>query len=506
MKPILPDISTIRQSEHYTMQHEPIASIDLMERAGFRFAETLCTQFDLSRFAGVLVFCGPGNNGGDGLVIARLLAERNYPVTVVLCHEQMKTTPEFEANVQRLPQRADLQAIPFGEWRPAACPENVLVVDALFGIGLSRPLAGYFADIVECINKLQATVVAVDCPSGLFLEQSTPNTLPCVNATCTYTFQFMKEVFLWPENEQRVGAVTVIDIGLQLPEIKYHKQLIDKNIATSLLHRPHKFAHKGENGYGLLIAGSYDMPGAALLGAKAALRSGIGKVMVHSVARVTDLLPASVPEAILHTDSNERCVSKVDWEQLPVNAIAAGLGLGKAQPTVALIKSLVDEVQSPLILDADALNILADNKTRLAYLPSYSILTPHRKEFQRLAGSWANDGDLIGKLCEFAKRYTVIVILKGAYTAVALPNGNLYYNTTGNPGMATAGSGDVLTGILLGLLAQGYTPVETALLGVYLHGLAGDEALQQQSEQSLTASDITEHLGKAFKQLTINNL
>jgi NAD(P)H-hydrate epimerase len=196
----------------------------------------------------------------------------------------------------------------------------------------------------------------------------------------------------------------------------------------------------------------------------------------------------------------------VDWEQLPVNAIAAGPGLGKAQPTVALIKNLIDEVQSPLILDADALNILADNKTRLAYLPSYSILTPHRKEFQRLAGSWENDGDLIGKLTEFAKRYTVIVVLKGAYTAVALPDGRLYYNTTGNPGMATAGSGDVLTGILLALLAQGYTPVETALLGVYLHGLAGDEALQQQSEQSLTAGDITEHLGKAFKQLTINNL
>ena len=488
------------------MQSEPIASIDLMERAGSRFTETLCAQFDLSCYDKVLVFCGPGNNGGDGLVIARQLSQRNYPVTVVLCHEQMKTTPEFETNLQRLPQRADLQAIPFSQWRETTCTENVIIIDALFGIGLSRPLTGYFAEVVDNINKMQATVVSVDCPSGLFLEQSTPNDLPCVGATCTYTFQFMKEVFLWPENEQRAGAVTVIDIGLKLEHNEYSKQLIDNTLASSILHKPHKFAHKGENGYGLLIAGSYDMPGAALLGAKSALRSGIGKVMVHSVARVTDLLPTVVPEAVLHTDSNERCVSAVDWEQLPVNAIAAGPGLGKAQPTVALIKDLIDEVQSPLILDADALNILADNKTRLAYLPPYSILTPHRKEFQRLAGGWDNDDDLIQKLQDFAKRYTVIVVLKGAYTAVALPDGRLYYNTTGNPGMATAGSGDVLTGILLALLAGGYTPIKTALLGVYLHGLAGDEALQQQSEQSLTAGDITEHLGKAFKQLTINNL
>ena len=497
---MLPDVSTIRLSEQYTMEHEPIASINLMERAATCFVERLCIDNDLNSFNRVLVFCGPGNNGGDGLVIARLLAERNHPVTVVLCHEQMKTTPEFETNLRRL-QETTANTVLFSQWDGKAT-EQSLVIDALFGIGLSRPLEGYFAEVVSALNATKGFIVAVDCPSGLFLEQHTPKENTCVEATCTYTFQFMKEAFLFPENEQRVGQVSVVDIGLQLPEHKGDKHLIDSILASDLLHPLHKFAHKGENGFGLLIAGSYDMPGAAMLGAKSALRSGIGKVMVHSVARVTDLLPIVVPEAVLHTDRNEVCVSAIDLEQLPsIKAIAAGPGLGCAQPTVSLIKNLIDEVQSPLILDADALNILAENKTRLAYLPPYSILTPHRKEFQRLAGEWSNDFDLRDKLRAFAQRYSVIVVLKGAYTAVAMPDGQLYYNTTGNPGMATAGSGDVLTGILLALLSQGYTPVETALLGVYLHGLAGDEALQEQSEQSMTASDITEHLGKAFKKL-----
>lgn len=498
---ILPSVSEIRESERYTMQNEPIASIDLMERAAAHFTSRLCEVFDLSRFEEIVVFCGPGNNGGDGLVVARLLAQQEYKVTVVLCHENAKTTEEFETNRQRLPQCGNLKIVPFSQYKPLES-EKLLIIDALFGIGLSRPLEGYFADAVKAINALQGCVVAVDCPSGLFLEQHTPKENVCVEADFTFTFQFAKEAFLFPENEGRVGEFEVIDIGLQLPSSTTRKGMITLDWAKHHLQWPRKFAHKGDFGFGLVIAGSYDMPGAAVMAAKAAMRGGIGKVMVHSVKRVTDILPIALPEAILHTDENEQSISSIDIERLSgINAIAVGPGIGKCQRTVSMVKNLIDDVRSPMIFDADALNILSENKTWLAYLPPYSILTPHRKEFERLAGRSANDFELRDNLVRFAQRYSVIVVLKGAHTAIAFPDGSVRYNTTGNPGMATAGSGDVLTGLLLALLAQGYEPTIAVQLGVFLHGLAGDEALNKQSEQSLIATDIVESLGEAYKRI-----
>ena len=265
---------------------------------------------------------------------------------------------------------------------------------------------------------------------------------------------------------------------------------------------PKKFAHKGSNGHGLLIAGSRTMPGAAILSATAALRSGIGKVTVHTTANVAAALPIALPEAILSTDENMECVSKCHWEDMyGINAIAIGPGIGRSPKTLAMLKDLLSEVTAPVVFDADALNLLAENKTLLAYLPENAILTPHFKEFERLAGASENDFDRIERVGNFAKKHNVIVILKGANSIIAMPDGKYFVNSTGNPGMATAGSGDVLTGILLALLAKGYAPQLAALLGTYLHGLAGDCALDKESHESLIASDIAHNIGKAIKKM-----
>jgi NAD(P)H-hydrate epimerase len=275
-----------------------------------------------------------------------------------------------------------------------------------------------------------------------------------------------------------------------------------------MMHHENAYAHKGVFGHGLLIGGSAAMPGAAILAATAAMRGGIGKLTVHSAGAVTRMLPTVLPEAILHADEHEQVVSRLDWETLPtsINAVAIGPGLGTANATVNAIKDVLDSYKAPLIIDADALNMLADNKTWLAFLPPYSILTPHIGEFERLAGTAKDHFERMTMAKNFAERYQVILILKGHHTLISLPDGMQFFNTTGNSGMATAGSGDTLTGLLLALLAQQYSPVETALLGVYLHGLAGDLYIRDNAPQSLIASDLPKMFGQAFNELSEINL
>lgn len=502
------DVKAIRSSEALTMAEEPISSIDLMERAGTCFAEHLMRHLPLDKFAEIVVVCGPGNNGGDGLVIARVLQQQRWAVRVILAvGPTSKTTAEFDTNLQRwydnnVENREQL-TLKYQENGVIEISPRVLVIDAIFGIGISKPLQGYFASLVEAINKTQAYIVAVDAPSGMRIDQHTEAKDLSILADETYTFQFPKIAYLLSENYKRCGDVSILDIGLRLPPIETTMQLLEAKTIKHLLHTPQKFAHKGQMGHGLLIAGSADMPGAAVLAATAALRGGIGKVTVHSVSKVCDLLPASIPEAILSRDRNEQCFSRIDLENHPtINALAIGCGLGTSHTAAQGLKMILDEVQSPLILDADALNILGVQRTWLGFLPAQSILTPHFKEFERLAGPCANDFERIEKLRQFVQKYGVIVILKGAYTAIALPDGKIFFNTTGNPGMATAGSGDTLTGLLLALMGQGYAPAAAALIGVYLHGAAGDEAVAQLGHPTnLIASDIPRFFGKALEKI-----
>jgi len=509
-------VAQVRESEKLTMAEEPIPSIDLMERAGTRFAEHLLRHCPVDRFAEIVVVCGPGNNGGDGLVIARHLFSQQLPVKVLLAiPEGARTTPEFETNLERwqaltAEKNTTTQESEFThqyqEGETLHWHHPTLLIDAIFGIGLSKPLRDYQAKLVESINQSGAYIIAVDAPSGMLLDGHTDEKALSVMAQETYTFQFYKLAYLLPETYRRCGEVSVIDIGLRLPPGNYELQLVEIETIKRLLHRPYKYAHKGSMGHGLLIAGSADMPGAAVLAATAALRGGIGKVTVHSPSKVCDLLPAAIPEAILSRDVNSESFSHIDWERHPgINAVAIGCGLGTSGAATQGLKSVLDEVSDPLILDADALNILAQNKTWLGFLPTNSILTPHLKEFERMAGKADDDFDRIGKLRAFARKHEVIVILKGAHTAVAMPDGRVFFNTTGNPGMATAGSGDVLTGLLLALLSQGYAPAAAALIGVWLHGAAADCAVAQHGHPTaLIASDIPKFFGKAI-QLIVDN-
>jgi NAD(P)H-hydrate epimerase len=499
----------IRESERVTMATEPISSTDLMERAATTVTEQLLQDVRIAEAEQILVFCGPGNNGGDGLVVARLLARYNYPVTVVTTCYSSSTTPDFDLNYQRiqqmLPDYPNLQCVTFDEYRSQPTPAAAVVaIDALFGIGLSRPLTGQYAEVVDFINAQKYDVVAVDIPSGLFIDQHTPKEAHRIKAQRTYTFQWQKWAFLLPENAEYVGKVSVLDIGLRAVDDSFGRvgEYLTGNEVAQLLLPPRKFAHKGSNGHGLLIAGSQKMPGAAILSATAALRSGIGKVTVHTTPNVAAALPHSLPEAILDPDACETCVSVCHWEEMNgLNAIAIGPGIGQAPKTAALLKDLLSEVHTPTLFDADALNLLADNKTLLAYLPANSILTPHFKEFERLAGPSENDFDRIERVKNFSQKYNVIVILKGAHSVIATPDGKVFVNSTGNAGMATAGSGDVLTGLLLGLMARTQLPEVSAIVAAYLHGLAGDLALENESEESLIASDICHNIGKAFKKV-----
>lgn len=508
----------IIESEQFTMQVKDISALQLMEDAATAFVDEFVGMINninhLERYETieeVIICCGHGNNGGDGLAIARLLTEKEFKVTAVLCDNgKFQRSPLFEKNLGRLLSMNEntLSIVNEIDDRTLNVPiGRVVLLDAIFGIGLNKPASGHYAKVIELINNSRLPVVSVDMPSGLFADEPTPADVPIVRAFSTFTMQFMKSALMMPENYLYCGDVKVLDIGMIMPT-DFDVDKLDEipsifDLSNNVLFRPSKFDHKGINGHGLLVAGSAAMSGAAFLAAKAALRSGIGKVTVHLPQKVAPLIPVAIPEAIVNSDKNKTIFTHVDFRKLKnINAIAIGCGLGTAPKSAIGLRDLLIAARIrriPAIFDADALNMLAQNKTWLDIIPKYSILTPHVKEFERLTCQVDSDFDRIKLLRSFAEKYQVIVVLKGANTAIATPAGKIYFNITGNPGMATAGSGDVLTGILLALSAKGYPPLHAALLGTFLHGLAGDFAAKKElSYESLIASDIIAHLGEAY--------
>jgi NAD(P)H-hydrate epimerase len=378
---------------------------------------------------------------------------------------------------------------------------KAIIIDALFGSGLNRPLSGLPALVTEHINASGNAVISVDIPSGLFAEK--PATGPVVRAHRVYTFQFPKLAFLLPDYAEFTGRWTVIDIGL-LPQAILAAETDHfytmKADVEHIFHSRATFSHKGSFGHALLLAGSEGKAGAAVLAGRAALRSGLGLLTMHIPASLLEIIQTAVPEAMCSLDAQARFLSLCP-DLKPFSAIGIGPGIGQASETAACFSRLIQTAKEPLVIDADGLNILATEQTLWAHLPKGSILTPHPGEFRRLAGQWSNDYHKIELQKALSKKFGIILVLKGAYTCISDPDGRLFFNSTGNSGMATAGSGDTLTGILTGLMAQGYASLDAAILGVYLHGLAGDLALKDQSESSMIASDIIEHLGQAFKQI-----
>ena len=390
------------------------------------------------------------------------------------------------------------------DFTPPVLTEHDIVIDGLFGSGLNRPLTGGFAAVVDYINKSDAHVVSIDIPSGLFGEDNRGNDREAiVKANLTLTFEFPKLAFFLAENAPYVGEWKTLEIGLHPDVIERtetpYTMVTEEDISYVIQPRD-RFAHKGTFGHALLIAGSKGKMGAAILAAKACLRSGAGLLTVHIPQRGEGVFQTNFPEAMLSFDTNVDFFSSVP-ELSPYNAIGVGPGMGQHMESGAAIERILQTNSKPMVIDADAINLLATNKSLISRIPERSILTPHPKEFDRIAGESASGYERLMKAKAFAVENHLIVVLKGAYTAICTTAGNIYFNSCGNPGMATAGSGDVLTGIILGLLAQGYEPETAAVMGVFIHGTAGDLAAIYQSEESLIASDIIDMLGKAFKQV-----
>ncbi len=504
----------IRLWDQYTIEHEPISSIKLMERAAGKCADWLLQQYPDT--ASYCIFCGKGNNGGDGLAIARILLEQDFSVTVFIL-EPIATgfghtgTDDFQTNLARLLKypEADIHFIQSDENFPSFLPGQI-IIDALFGSGLNREPAGVTASLVAYINKSRCEIVAIDIPSGLFVDRSSKGAIT-IHANHTLSFQCYKPAFLFAENDEAIGEIHILDIGLHND---FYQSIINRFelVDDTLIHAVHKprnrFSHKGNFGHALLVAGSYGKMGAAILSARACMRSGVGLLTCHIPECGYDILQSSVPEAMVLTDFSAAFSTKVvqrtpsgDDDLSKYKAIGIGPGIGIATATTMMLREIFDTYRSPVILDADALNIIASQKELYQLIPAGSILTPHPKEFERLFGKTANEFDRVLLALQKAKELNCIIVLKGHHSFIATTDGRGFFNSTGNPGMATAGSGDVLTGILTGLLAQGYSSIETAILGVYLHGLAGDFAAKALSMEAIIANDLITYLGKAFLQI-----
>ncbi len=497
----------IREWDQYTITNEPVASIDLMERAAARCSEWLMKNYPTAE--GFAVFCGKGNNGGDGLAIARMLLQNNYIVTVYIlapaAADMQKGTEDFQTNLARLhlSELADVHYIQTEE-NIHPVPDEWVVVDALLGSGINRPLDGLTATLVAHLNSSGQLIISIDIPSGLFADQSAKGMLT-IQATHTLSFQCYKLAFLFAENETAVGEVHIMDIGLHpdYPGLADTKmEMIQASLIESVYKPRKKFAHKGHFGHALVIAGSYGKMGAAVLAAQSCLRSGVGLLTAYIPGCGYSIMQSSVPEAMVITDKDEKMITGVQTDTSIYDAIAIGPGIGTHGSTIDAIQKLITTCRHPVVLDADALNGIALNKDMLAQIPEGSVLTPHPKEFERLFGACANDFARAELASGKAKALNVVIVLKGHYTLIATPGGQQFFNTTGNAGMATGGSGDVLTGIITGLLAQGYDSVQAALLGVYLHGLAGDLAAATISQEAMAAGDIISHIGHAFRRLS----
>ncbi|UHG89132.1 NAD(P)H-hydrate dehydratase [Spirosoma oryzicola] len=489
----------IRALDKSTIQNEPIAPINLMERAALAFVDWFVDRFPNT--TSTKIFCGLGNNGGDGLAIARLLLERDYPIDVYVVRYAPRESDDFMHNHRRL--KLVIERIHYVELTEdiPAIRHNEVVIDAILGSGLSRPAEGIIKDTIGAINRAPATVVSVDIASGLYTDQ--PNSLAdaIIEPDYTITFQLPKLAFVMPKNGRYVGEWHLVDIRLHkryidhAPTPYYYTQPKD---ARLLLHKRERFSNKGSFGHALLLAGSYGKIGAAVLSARACLRSGVGLLTVHAPSCGYTTLQTAVPEAMCRPDSNERMLtghSEVDTPPpADYSTVGIGPGIGKAPETLAMLRDLLPTLTKPMVVDADALNLLSENRELLDKLPKYSILTPHPKEFERLTQTWKDDYQKLELLRNFAKKYKVVVVLKGAYSAVATPDGDIHFNSTGNPGLSTGGTGDVLTGVLTALLAQGYDPIEAAVLGVFFHGLAGDRAAEQRGPIGMTASDVVDAL------------
>jgi len=497
--------SQIKQLDAYTIEHEPVSSIDLMERSARAITRAITDLWGVQ--TPIVVFAGPGNNGGDALAAARMLADQGYQLKVYLFNIHDKLSDDCAANKQRLIDTKKVKDFTEvkEEFDPPQLTADIVVLDGLFGTGINKPLSSGFASLVRYINASPAKVVSIDIPSGLMPEDNTMNiSSKIIKADYTLTLQLPKLAFFLSDMQQFLGEVKTLDINLSKEGISMlpaDYELTEAADVKAMMKKRDLFAHKGDMGHACIVAGSYGMAGAAVLATKACMRSGAGKVTVHTTRRNNDIVQTAVPEAIMSLDREETYISDVKSIN-EFSAVGIGPGIGTKESTGTAMMTVVRNPDVPIVLDADALNILGTHQAWIERLPKGIILTPHPKELERLTNVHnMNSFERLSRAKELAQHLQAYIILKGHYSALCKPDGKVVFNPTGNPGMATAGSGDVLTGIITGLLARGYERETACILGMYLHGLAGDIAANELGEESLMASDIVNSLPKAFKKL-----
>jgi len=491
----------VRDIDEYTIKNKPIESIELMENASKVFYKWFIDKINYNQHKSITVVCGKGNNGGDGLAVARMLHSADYKVTVMILEGPGASSLDYRSNLYNYQQleNASIQTITADE--PLALDLGDHVIDAILGSGLDREVTGLYEKVITQINSSTAKVFSIDIPSGLYADTSTSGTK--VHAHEILSFQFPKLAFLFPENYEAVKNWEVLPIGLHKDKIENSSTrnfYSDVAFVKSLLLPRNKFDHKGDYGHAELIVGSRGMMGAAILSSLACLRSGVGLLSVRIPTAGYTIMQTAVPEAMIaHADDLDHISSMQVSNK--TDAIGVGPGLGQGEDTRAALENLLTNCKLPLVLDADALNLIASRKTLLGKIPQGAIITPHVKEFERLFGSTGNDLDRhrLQKVC--SDRYKIYIVLKGAHSCVTTPEGESYFNSNGNHGMATAGSGDVLTGVITSLLAQGYDAKAASILGVYIHGHAGDIAATQLGPTGMIASDIVNNLPLALKKL-----
>ncbi|WP_299113707.1 NAD(P)H-hydrate dehydratase [uncultured Winogradskyella sp.] len=494
----------IYEGDKLTTERQNIASTDLMERAGTQIFNWIHTRMQGAQVP-IHIFCGIGNNGGDGLVLSRHLITHGYNVITYIINCSDKRSKDFLINYDRIknvtkdwPKMLSCS----GDFSEIMIDEKDIIVDAVFGIGLNRPPNDWVKELFQKWKSSKAFTLAIDIPSGLYTDRAVEDENAVVYAGYTLSFQSPKLVFFLPETAKYTIQWEVLDIGIDreyLMQTETEVELISKFEVLPLYKPREKFAHKGDFGHVMILGGSHGKIGAVNLASRASLSSGAGLVTAYVPECGYNSLQASLPEAMVITDAETKFISAINFDIEPT-VIGVGVGLGTTDKTIKALENFLKKNKAPLVIDADGINILSKKKTLLKLLPEQTILTPHPKELERLIGKWSDDFDKLKKVKAFTKKYNIIVLIKGA-NSITVYGDKLYVNTTGNSGMATAGSGDVLTGIISGLVAQGYKPLNATVFGVYLHGRSADISLEDYGYQSLMASHIIETLGEAYIDL-----
>lgn len=476
-----------------TIAKNKIPSIELMNRAADQFVRWFIEKFPATNHP-IRIFCGKGNNGGDGLAIGRMLHLKGYQVKITVLPISNFASRDFEKQLEEAKDLIFIEGWDFSI--------NDIVIDAIFGTGLNRPLDGVAHEAIEKMNAKKAfSKIAVDIPSGLYTDSHTSST--AFEADFTFGFECPKLAYFMPENFSKVGEWQIASIGLDqeyLRDIDSPYFSLEEKDIRGILREPKKFDHKGKWGHAIILGGSWGKIGAAVLATKACLRSGCGLVTVQVPECGYSIAQSTAPEAMCLTDKNQKMLTQV-FDYSNFTGIGIGPGIGTSKKTVQWFEKILKSIKKPLVLDADALNILAGNKKWWSRIPEGSLLTPHLKEFERWVGLCSHDFERLQKLQHLAGELKSVILLKGAHTAIACPTGKVFFNTTGNPGMAKGGSGDVLTGILTGLMASGYSALESAQIGVWIHGFAGDLASKNLGMTSMNAGDILHHIPLAFKHI-----